>query len=207
MQTPERGRGASVAEERRRRREGSKRAAASRERRQDARGKRRLRNRLYLGGGVLGVVALIVAIVLLQSGGPDLGRTVRLLPGVHAPPYTYTTNPPTSGNHLANTSSYGFLGGPIAAESAVHNMEHGAVVIWYQPDDPELAGAVNRLVRSLGPTCIVAGSYRGMNFPVVATVWGRLLELSSFDEAALRAFVGAYRGSEGPEPGVCFQQS
>ena len=207
MQTPGRGRGASVAEERRRRREGSKRAQASRERRQEARSRRQMRSRLYLGSGVLGAIVLIVVIALLQGGGPDLGRSVTVLPGVHSPPYNYSSNPPTSGNHLPNTSPYGFLGGPIVPEAAVHNMEHGAVVIWYAPDNPTLAGDVNRLVRAVGPTCIVAGSHAGMAFPVVATIWGRTLELGAFDEAALRAFVEAYRGAEGPEAGICRQQS
>ena len=80
-------------------------------------------------------------------------------------------------------------------------MEHGAVVIWYAPGDPELAGSINRLLHDLGPRCLIAGSYQGMEYPVVATVWGRLLELDSYDEARLREFIGAYRGAQGPEAG------
>ena len=91
-------------------------------------------------------------------------------------------------------------------EQVVHNMEHGAVVIWYAPDDPALAGSVNGLVRELGSGCLVAGSYASMGFPVVITVWGRLLELPAYDEAQIREFVEAYRGNGGPEAGLCWNE-
>ena len=45
-----------------------------------------------------------------------------------------------------------------------------------------------------------------MEYPLAATVWGRILELNEFDEAALREFVEAYRGQQGPEAGVCFSE-
>ncbi|MDE2765463.1 MAG: DUF3105 domain-containing protein [Chloroflexota bacterium] len=196
-----------MAEEQERRRQGSRRAQAARQKRRQSGERRRNRTAFTIAAALLGIVALAAVVVFVAGGsGGGVGREVEQLVGVHSPPYVYNTNPPTSGNHLPSVGPYGHWGEDLVPELVVHNLEHGAVVIWYAPDDPELAGSVNRLVRSLGPTCIVAGSYPGMDYPVAATVWGRILELEQFDEAALRNFVEAYRGQQGPEAGVCFSE-
>ena len=200
-------------DQRQRRREGSQRAQAARAARQGTRRKRERRSRLYVMAGILGAVVVVAAaIVLLRDTGPGLGFAVRELPAGHGPPYFYDTSltlddvpievPPTSGSH-GNASPYGFLGRPLIAESVVHNMEHGAVVIWYKPDDPDLAGQVNQLVRALGESCIVAGSFAQMSFEVAATVWGSVLPLEQFDRATLLEFAREYRGKRGPEAGLC----
>ena len=205
-------------DQRRQRREGSQRAQASRERRKHARQQRQRQKYIYASLAAVALAVVIALVVVLRSGGgADLGHTVRTLGGVHTPPFDYVRDvvvdgepervPPTSGNHLAQWSPYGFLGDTLIPEAVVHNMEHGAVVLWYQPDDPVLAAQVNQLVRALGSQCIVAGTYRDMTFTIAATVWGRVLPLHSYDEAQLRAFISEYRGSEGPESGVCRQQS
>ena len=166
-----------------------------------------------MAGVVAAVVVVAAAVLLLRDTGPGLGFAVRELPAGHGPPYFYDTSitidgfpveiPPTSGSHDATPSPSGFLGRPLIAEVVVHNMEHGAVVLWYQPGDPDLAGEVNRLVRDFGPTCLVAGSYAAMSFEVAATVWGRVLPLTQFDREALAEFLREYRGERGPEAGVC----
>lgn len=204
-------------DQRRQRREGSQRAQASRERRQQAHQQRQRQKYIYGGLVAVALAVVIALVVVLQSGSADLGHTVRTLGGVHTPPFDYVHDvviagepervPPTSGNHLGQWSPYGFLGDTLIPEAVVHNMEHGAVVLWFQPDDPVLAAQVNQLVRAVGSQCIVAGMYRDMTFTIVATVWGRVLPLRSYDETQLRAFISEYRGSEGPESGVCRQQS
>ena len=194
-----------MAEERERRRQGSRRAQAARQKRQQAGERQRKRLGIVVAAGLALVAAALVAFLTLGGSG-GVGREVEQLVGVHSPPYVYNTNPPTSGNHLPSVGRYGHWGEELIPELVVHNLEHGAVVIWYAPGDSELAGSVNRLVRSLGPTCIVAGSYSGMEHPVAATVWGRILELPEFDEELLRAFATEYRGQQGPEAGVCFSE-
>ena len=200
-------------DQRQRRREGSQRAQAARTARQESRRKRERRSRLYVIGGLLAAVVVVAAaIVLLRDTGPTVGFAVRELPASHGPPYFYDTSltidgvpaeiPPTSGRHT-DASPQGFLGRPLIAESVVHNMEHGSVVIWYQPGDPDLAGDVNQLVRDLGQTCVVAGSFAQMSFEVAATAWGRVLPLAQFDREALAEFIREYRGERGPEAGVC----
>ncbi len=200
-------------DERQRRRDGSKRAQASRERRLGAKSRRKKTNMMYAIGASLLAVAAIAAFFLLQGGGTELGVPVSQLSGQHNPPYVYVQEvtiagepgriPPTSGNHFEQQSSYGFLGTDVIPEAAVHNMEHGSVVLWYQPDDAELAGKVNQLVRSLGNECIVAGSFADQSFQITATVWGRALPQATYEESELRAFISKYRGTEGPEAGLC----
>ncbi|MEE8519174.1 MAG: DUF3105 domain-containing protein [Dehalococcoidia bacterium] len=203
---------------RQRRREGSQRAQASRERRQTARKQRKSKNILYGLGGVVAVAVVVVLVVLLQGGGPDVGYSTSAAGGAHRAPYIYTTEislddgrsvrvPPSGGNHLPNRSAYGFLGGPVTPEAAVHNMEHGAIVIWYEPNDPEVAGQVNQLVRQLGGSCIVAGEFLAMDTPVSVTAWGHVLPLDVFDAAQIREFADAYRGNTGPEAGICRGES
>ena len=203
---------------RQRRREGSQRAQAARAARQETRRKREQRSRVFVLAGALAVVFVVAAaFLLLRDTGPGLGLAVRELPANHNPPYRYDTSltidgvsteiPPTSGRHNPNQSPYGFLGRPLIAESVVHNMEHGAVVLWYRPGDPDLAGQVNQLVRSLGRSCLIAGSYSQMSFEVAATVWGRVLPQAEFDSAELLAFVQKHRGKRGPEAGVCRQEA
>ena len=200
-------------EQRQRRREGSQRAQAARAARQETRLKRERRSRLYVIVGALAAVVIVAAaILLLRDTGPGFGFAVRELPARHGPPYFYDTSltiddvpieiPPTSGSH-GDASPSGFLGQPLIAESVVHNMEHGTVVLWYQPGDPDLAGEVNRLVRDFGQTCLIAGSFAPMSFEVAATVWGRVLPLTRFDREALAEFIREYRGERGPEAGVC----
>ena len=203
-------------DQRQRRREGSQRAQAGRAARQQARRRRERRSSLYVLAAALVVVAAAAAAFLLfRDTGPELGFSVRQLPAGHGPPYLYDTSltidgtpveiPPTSGSHDSTPSRYGFLGGPLVAEAVVHNMEHGAVVLWYQPGDPTLAGQVNQLVRELGERCVVAGSFAQMSFAVAATVWGQVLPLERFDRDALLEFAREYRGERGPEAGVCLR--
>ena len=197
-------------DQRQRRREGSRRAQEGRARRHEARKKRR---RLTIVAAVLAAVAAAAVFVLLRPGGPDLGYTVAALAGNHNPPYVYDTEievdgvflqvPPTSGNHSPSPSRHGHSGGILIPEQVVHNMEHGAVVIWYQPGDDVLETEVAQLARSLGNDCLVAGTYAAMDFDVAATVWGRVLPLTAFDAASLVEFVDAYRGEIGPEAGLC----
>jgi hypothetical protein len=84
-------------------------------------------------------------------------------------------------------------------------MEHGAVVIWYRPGDPVLAGQINQLVRDFGDRCLLAGEFLMMDFEVAATTWGRVLPLPGYEDFQLREFINAFRGEQGPESEICQQ--
>lgn len=203
-----------------RRREGSRRAQASRQRRAITEQRKQKNKVIYAIIGALAVGGIAVAVIwfgLIKSDPAPVGFEVPLLPGLHNPPYIYTQDilvgeqqvriPPTSGNHFEVLSAWGFLGRPLVAEQVVHNMEHGGIVLWYQPGNPQLAGSVNRLLNDMGDQCMVAGSYADMSYPVVATAWGRALPLESFDAVEILAFTNAYRGKTGPEAPLCRRQS
>ena len=203
-----------------RRREGSRRAQSARERTTAAqsRGQQRKLGYVVVGAIVVAVAAIAAFFVIGGSGSAPTGTVeVPVLPGIHSPPYIYNQDivingetvriPPSSGNHFPSWDQWGFLGEPLLPELVVHNLEHGAVAIWYQPGDPELAGKVNQLITAMGSQCIVAGSYSNMSFPIVATVWGYALPLDGFDEVLLRGFIDEYRGKLGPEAGLCRGES
>ena len=204
-----------TSDDRQRRREGSRRARSARERRAAAQQRSRGRGAVYAIAGAL-IIAAAIAVFALTRGGEEVGYAVELLPASHNPPYVWIQEtdavpgriPPTSGHHYdLPHQGWGFVGEPLVPERVIHNMEHGGVVYWYKPDDPELAGAVNRLVRETGARCVVAGSYSDMTYEVAATVWGRVLPLEQFDAEQLREFTNAYRGTQGPEAGLCNREA
>jgi Protein of unknown function (DUF3105) len=53
-----------------------------------------------------------------------------------AGPVTYSVTPPVGGPHNATWMNCGIYGQPVPNERAVHNLEHGAVWITYQPSLP-----------------------------------------------------------------------
>jgi Protein of unknown function (DUF3105) len=64
-------------------------------------------------------------------------------------PVQYEANPPTTGNHWPTEAiaPTGFSEEPIAAESVVHNQEHGMVVVYYNPEAPdEVLDQIEQLV-------------------------------------------------------------
>jgi hypothetical protein len=81
-------------------------------------------------------------------------RTIRPYPGGHdrfhvgAPPFvrmpplsTYPSTPPASGPHAPVPLDAGVYNRPPAIDSAIHSLEHAAVIIWYDPaasSSPEL---------------------------------------------------------------------
>lgn len=204
-------------EDRRRRRQGSRRAQSGRDRRAAA-------QQSGKSGALAWIIIILVVaaaagaatwFLVLRDDGGELGYATPLLPPTHAPPYVWNVEvdgipgriPPTSGHHFDLPHlGWGFLGGPLLPERALHNLEHGGIVIWHQPDDPALAGAVNAFVRDKGNQCLLAGSFADMTYEVAVTAWGRVLPLDAWDEEQVRAFVEKYQGSQGPEAGLCWYE-
>ena len=96
---------------------------------------------------VVGV--LILALVLVFGGGPaanvgvqqaDDGRThvadgtdCRNDPG-QCGTNPYSSVPAVSGPHWGTPAAWGVYSTPLAESQAIHNLEHGGIVIWYDPE-------------------------------------------------------------------------
>jgi hypothetical protein len=122
------------------------------------------------------------------------------------PPETvdYGTSPPTSGPHYPRPSSAGYYTERPALENLVHSLEHGAIVIYYDPAnlsesaEDDLRSLTQEYTRPWQGVLAVPHVEDDPDSPYVLTAWGHLLRLESYDEETVRAFLDAYRG-KGPE--------
>jgi hypothetical protein len=117
-------------------------------------------------------------------------------------PVAYEQSPPVGGDHNPVWQNAGFYEDPVQNEKAVHTMEHGAVWITYTPDLPQdQKDQLRQIVES--QDCLLASPYPDLPTPVVASAWGKQLQLQGVDDPGLREFIQAYRkGSQTPEPGA-----
>jgi hypothetical protein len=126
-------------------------------------------------------------------------------------PVQYNTNPPTSGPHWGQAATWGvYPSTPPPDERLVHNLEHGGVVIYYDPNqvDEQTIEQLRNLTRDLRRerTCLVLTQRESIqdDAAIALTAWGVLALLDSYDEPAIRAFWRDHvaRGPEFGE-GVC----
>jgi len=113
----------------------------------------------------------------------------------------YPQTPPAGGKHSATWQNCGVYNVPVPNENAVHSLEHGAMWITYRPGLPASEVTTIRDDVSGQPYGLVS-PYPGLPSPVVATVWGKQLRLSSAVDPRLKAFINTFKtGSQAPEPG------
>jgi Protein of unknown function (DUF3105) len=126
-------------------------------------------------------------------------------------PVTYSVTPPVGGNHIGTPLNCGVYTKPVPNEYAVHDLEHGAIWITYQPSLPQsevsqLKSFVERQ-SVLAPGGGTTGSrymdltpYPGLPSPIVVSSWGFQLRLSSPTDARLQQFVNKFRASQQYSP-------
>jgi Protein of unknown function (DUF3105) len=167
--------------------------------------KRRLRTGLTI---LLGVVVVGTAgFFIFQKAVPPE------LPGVAKESYdgrshalsgqavAYATASPTSGVHSGNTPRCGIFNQPLPAEFAIHSLEHGGVVIWYQPTlSNDVVSGLREIVNRFDDRVILSPNQQ-LTDPVVATSWTRLKAYEGADPE-IEAFIETYR-SRGPESFSC----
>lgn len=177
------------------------------------------RNAVTIGTALLVTVIVVVAIVTQrQSGsGPGVSENVGVAaaqancdeieefeppeenphvePG--APHEPYNSSPPTSGPMYAQTAPLGFSTEALPPESLVHNQEHGAIAIWYQPDAPaETLEAVEDLALQ-EPQATVATPYTDIEAPyqLVISAWGALQRCEEVSQEVVDDFRRKYQGN------------
>jgi hypothetical protein len=129
---------------------------------------------------------------------PDMG-TEHLAPGAPAP--EYNSDPPTSGPHSATPAPCGIYRQPVPDPAYLHSMEHGAIVVQYDPDlSQDQITELEGIGREVGGEIIVAP--RPDNpAPVSVAAWTQLLLLDQVDGDVIAAFEREY-GNRSPEAGA-----
>jgi hypothetical protein len=186
--------------------------------------------RLLLIGGVVVVGVLILALVILFGSAPNrnagvqhpddggshtaIGATCREAPASDPNCGTnpYSSVPATSGPHWdpSGIANWGVYSTPQPETQLIHNLEHGGIVIWYDPEALE-ADQIDALTSYVTTQVAsgVSGRYKFILTPwaggeplpaaVVATAWRYSLELEEADTDAIDAFARARYGRS-PEP-------
>ncbi|MGQ0843424.1 MAG: DUF3105 domain-containing protein [Sporichthyaceae bacterium] len=170
----------------------------------------RVRRAAAGGGAVLVIAAVAGGVVLAWPEGPPPVAADGEIDGVSTytaiskhvtTPVTYEQSPPAGGEHSATWLNCGVYGKPVPNENAVHSMEHGAVWLTHRPDLP--AEQIRTLEDALPATFGILSPYPNLPAPVVASAWGRQLQLQDPADPRLAQFVRTYRiGKQAPEPGA-----
>jgi hypothetical protein len=193
---------AKQAEKRARREE---RKVAEARAKQDAARKHRVKTGAAVAIGA--VLLLAIGFVVYQKVVPEELPGVQKLANegrehlVVGQAAAYATATPTSGSHNPSSSRCGIFGQEVPAEFAVHSLEHGTVVIWYQPGlSEETVSGLRDIVNRFDDRVILSPN-RQMDDPIVATAWNRLKVYEDADPE-IEAFIETYR-NRGPESLRC----
>lgn len=128
----------------------------------------------------------------------DMG-TQHLAAGQETP--EYNSDPPTSGPHAETPAACGVYRQPVPDVNALHSMEHGAIVLQYDPElSQEQIVELEEIGRDVGGEIIVAP--RPDNpAAVTLTAWTKLLVLDEVDGDVISAFEREF-GNRSPEAGA-----
>lgn len=130
---------------------------------------------------------------------------------------SYTTNPPTSGDHWGVWAAYGTYQSAIPKGMLVHNLEHGGLVMGYRCDGDcatEVLAALTNTADAIGvdPVCTAqtGGKVRNrviiapddeLEAPLAIAAWRAYYVATCLDPASLEAFAQEHY-AKGPE-NVC----
>jgi len=119
-----------------------------------------------------------------------------------AGPYTYKTNPPTSGNHFEIPAADGAYTKAPNIGALVHELEHGRIIIWYPPNaPPSTIGKAKALFDEDSFHMVLTPNTTHMPYAIAASAWTRSITCPTVTDAtwdALRLFRDRYR-DQGPE--------
>lgn len=166
--------------------------------------------RILALGAILVLGLVILVLVMLFSGGSgdpsaigvrqvDAGRA-HVTEGTQGT--GYTSVPATSGPHWSSADSPGPWGVYTNAqpqERMLHNLEHGGIVIWYQPADlsTQDVATLTQFVRQQVTTArfkVILTPWSGtdLGHPIALTAWDWLLYMDSVNLDTVRAFIDAH---------------
>ena len=185
--------------------------------------RRKKTNKLYLAASVVIAVLVIASFAFASfSGGGGSSQTgdasgyvsgvgieVDIEGSTHVAEgetVSYNTAPPASGNHWPIPAPCGFYTDPIPDERAVHNMEHGNIVVSYnlpqESDVQALRDALDAI--DLNRVWGLARPYSAINEGQVAlSTWGVVDSFLGVDAGRIETFFDTYSGVMGPERVPC----
>ncbi|MBI3384697.1 DUF3105 domain-containing protein [Candidatus Gottesmanbacteria bacterium] len=137
-----------------------------------------------------------------RSSKPLVGQEVAIESRNHVPDTTkidYNSNPPAGGDHYARPQDAGIYDKAPADGNLVHSLEHGAIILWHNPDLP--SGDIDTLkkiyYKASGGKKIMT-QRKSLDVPVALSSWGRVLKLRTIDEKQIMEFFETNR-DRGPE--------
>jgi hypothetical protein len=177
--------------------------------------KRQRRNRMigWIIGGVAGAAAIALLVTfVVTSNTPKADPSAISIEGLQTYPgltanhvdgtVDYAQTPPAGGDHNGVWLNCGVYSEPVPNENAVHDLEHGAVWVTYDPAQVDAAG-VETLRSHLPDTYAVLSPFEGLSSPVVASAWGNQVFLDGVDDPRLEQFVTKFwKSADAPEPGA-----
>jgi hypothetical protein len=176
------------------------------------------RQRLILYAiAISGIVALgvVIGVILLtRGGGADVaaaqkaveaaGGTFKTYPAQsrrHVPlnyKFKYDSFPPTSGPHYFQWVLWNDYDSPVRQIQAIHNLEHGGMVIQYGSKvPPSSVEEIHAFYRS-DPNAMLVAPLPKLGNKIALEAWTHLATLTRFDESAFKKFRDALR-YHGPE--------
>ena len=124
---------------------------------------------------------------------PLLGQVVPVLSREHVPDGTkiqYNSNPPAAGEHYAQPQDAGIYTTPPQDGHLVHSLEHGAIILWYNPTSlsKEEITELETLFKSIHLEKTILTPRSSLDTPVALSSWGRVLKLKTIDTNQIKAF-------------------
>jgi hypothetical protein len=119
---------------------------------------------------------------------------------VEALPANFKPNstPRSSGPHSNQTIIYGAYTDTVPELNAVHNLEHGAVIIWYGPEVPQSTiDQINDFYQA-DPNGLIVARHPELGDEIALVAWTHVARCPRWDENAANRFIERF-GFRGPE--------
>lgn len=125
----------------------------------------------------------------------------------------WSTFPTSGGGHYPQYAIWGFYTDPVEPTRVAHNLEHGAVVIWWGPQVSPTVVSQLRAFYDDSPNSMIGTPIAGLGNKIALSAWtgdpskyykngyygiGHLATCPRFDEKAFETFRDEYR-AHGPE--------
>jgi hypothetical protein len=194
--------------------------------------KKRRQRTLFWSGVAVAVLAALVAVIVFQGGDEppaanppvdaaalEAGRQAAGSEGVKtfaeagrdhidpgAQPDNWNSNPPTSGDHLANWLQPGVYDGEQDMRAMVHSLEHGYVLILHKGIPKDDLDQLEEFAEERDGSKLILAPYSGLERDGVAlAAWRNLETLQRVNMDVVQAFVNDYMvpgatKSVAPEP-------